>query len=183
MPTARAAAALVLLLAAGCGPPRADRPEPVPVRPPDLSEAAATPPRPVVDPTGVPVRERWEGVYVLARVDSLAVPARVGAAAEPCAPVLTQATLTLIEDRFSYSQTAQEGCGTERTTVVRRAAGEFDVDVASVELRADSGQAFTRATGVFLRDGELQLVEVAGPDGARGVRWRFHRQPEPPPVE
>lgn len=162
--------------AAGCSRARAGEPIPQFVDPPPATAQVPERPRYRVPPAEIPVPDATDGVYVLTSVGGASLPAPVGGPGQ-CTPRVVSGTLSLAEDRFSLSQPVQEDCPGRTGTTVRRADGRFEISVSTLRLTADPGGSFTGATGVVMRGGEVQLVEVTAPtEGSRPVDWRFRRE-------
>jgi hypothetical protein len=169
---------LCLAAATGCSHPRPGRPVPLVAGPPPTSQTPGTLgyPQPV---RPLPAPEATDGVYVLESVGGSALPVTVDGPGE-CAPRVLSGTLSLVGERFSFSQTLETVCNGRTSQAVQRADGRFRLDVSTIRLSADAGGAFTTATGVFGRGGTLQLVELTGPGRERSVDWRFRRDPNAP---
>ena len=142
----------------------------VPAQPQPLPASNPPPTAPQLEPNP-PQPDNVNGAYALLQVGSNRLPA-AGEAQGGCTVSVVAGTLTLERGKFTWSESQQRTCGGSTRTTALRARGGYELSVASITLRADSG-AFTTATGAFVARGAVQLdaMDLAGAGTALARRY------------
>lgn len=116
-----------------------------------------------------------DGAYRLREVDGAPLPTTFVPDAG-CQARITAGTLTLTRRHFALSLATERHCGAAPSAVAARtASGQWSADVATLQLRADTGDAFTSARAVVVSRGEVRVEAVSVGGVERPVNWRFVR--------